>query len=121
MSTRASLPATTLRGRRLLLARAAWVIIATLALGLFVASVPGYVSNVIELGRAKWIGAPVEAPAGLVFVFDLLGVLYTTHKRAHFHRRGRETMSIAPTLYRGGASRSATVLGLPLISFGCQQ
>ena len=26
-----------------------------------------------------------------------LGVQYTTHKRAHFHRRGRETMSIAPS------------------------
>ena len=26
-----------------------------------------------------------------------LGVPYTTHKRAHFHRRGRETMSIAPS------------------------
>jgi hypothetical protein len=75
MSTRASPSATTLRGRWLLLARAAWVIIVTLALGLFLASIPGYVSNVLTLGQADWMGAPVEAPAGLVFVFDLLGVL----------------------------------------------
>ena len=75
MSTRASPSATTLRGRRLLLARVAWVIIATLALGLFLASIPGYVSNVLTLGQADWMGAPVEAPAGLVFVLDLLGVL----------------------------------------------
>jgi len=26
-----------------------------------------------------------------------LGVPYTTHKRAHFHRSGRERMSIAPS------------------------
>jgi hypothetical protein len=64
-----------LRGRWLLLARAAWVIIVTLALGLFLASIPGYVSNVLTLGQADWMGAPVEAPAGLVFVLDLLGVL----------------------------------------------
>jgi hypothetical protein len=75
MSTRASPSATTLRGRWLLLARAAWVIIVTLALGLFLASIPGYVSNVLTLGQADWMGAPVEAPAGLVFVLDLLGVL----------------------------------------------
>jgi hypothetical protein len=72
MNSRASPPATTLRGRWLLLARAAWVVIATLALGLFVASIPAYV---LTLGRAAWFGAPVEAPAGLVFVLDLLGVL----------------------------------------------
>jgi hypothetical protein len=75
MSTRASPSATTLRGRWLLLARAAWVIIVTLALGLFLASIPGYVSNVLTLGQADWMGAPVEAPAGMVFVLDLLGVL----------------------------------------------
>jgi hypothetical protein len=75
MSTRVSPSATTLRGRWLLLARVAWVIIATLALGLFAASIPGYVSNVLKLGQADWMGAPVEGPAGLVFVFDLLGVL----------------------------------------------
>src|SRR5215218_8869824 len=75
MSTRASIPATTLRGRWLLLVRAAWVVIAALALGLFVASVPAYVYNVTESGQADWMGAPVEAPAGLVFTLDLLGVL----------------------------------------------
>ncbi len=75
MSTCASLPATTLRGRWLLLVRAAWVVIVALALGLFVASVPAYVYNVIEPGQADWMGAPVEAPAGLVFTLDLLGVL----------------------------------------------
>src|ERR671912_647252 len=75
MSTRASPSATTLRGRWLRLARAAWVIIAALALGLFLSSIPAYVSNVLTLGQADWMGAPVEAPAGLVFVLDLLGVL----------------------------------------------
>jgi hypothetical protein len=75
MSTRASIPATTLRGRWLLLVRAAWVVIVALALGLFVASVPAYVYNVTEPGQADWMGAPVEAPAGLVFTLDLLGVL----------------------------------------------
>jgi len=64
-----------LRGRWLVNTRAAWVIIATLALGLFLASIPAYVSNVLTLGQVDWIGAPVEAPAGLVFVLDLLGVL----------------------------------------------
>jgi hypothetical protein len=51
MSTRASPSATTLRGRWLLLARAAWVIIATLALGLFLASIPGYVSTFSHLAK----------------------------------------------------------------------
>src|SRR3712207_8921687 len=74
MSTRASPSATSLRGRWLLLARAVWVVIATLALSLFIASVPGYVFNVLNLGQAGWIRA-VEAPAGLVFVVDLLDVL----------------------------------------------
>ncbi len=75
MSTRASTSTNTVRGRRLLLVRTAWVLVATLALGLFVAAIPGYVSNVIELGQADWMGDPVEAPIGLVLVFDLLGVL----------------------------------------------
>ncbi len=74
MSTRASPSATSLRGRWLLLAHAVWVIIATLALSLFIASVPGYVFNVLNLGQAGWMRA-VEAPAGLVFVVDLLDVL----------------------------------------------
>jgi len=74
-STHAPVSATTLRGRWLLLARAAWVVIVALALGVFVASIPGYVSSVLELGRADWMGAPVEAPAALVFALDLLGVL----------------------------------------------
>jgi hypothetical protein len=75
-SARASPPATTtLHGRWLIIARAAWVIVATLALGLFVTSIPAYVSNVLKLGQADWMGAPVAAPAGLVFALDLLGVL----------------------------------------------
>jgi len=49
-----------------------WIIIATLALLLLVASIPGYV---LTLGKAAWFGAPVEAPAGVVFVLDLLGVV----------------------------------------------
>ena len=67
MSTRASISATALSGRRLLLARAAWFIIAMLALGLFVASIPSYVFYVLELGQADWTGSPVEASAALVF------------------------------------------------------
>jgi hypothetical protein len=75
-TSRASPPHTTVSGGRgLLLARAAWVVIAALALGLFVASIPGYASNVLTLGKADWMGAPVEAPAALVFALDLLGVL----------------------------------------------
>jgi hypothetical protein len=94
MSTRASPSASILRGRWLLLARAAWVIIATLALGLFLASIPGYVSNVLTLGQADWMGAPVEAPAGLVFVLDLLGVLASSaaalvHDQATFSAMDR--------------------------------
>ena len=72
MSIRASPSATTLRGRWLVIVRAAWIIIATLALGLFVASIPAYV---LTLGKTAWFGAPVEAPAGVVFVLDLLGAL----------------------------------------------
>jgi hypothetical protein len=74
-STHAPVSATNLRGRWLLLARAAWVVIAALALGVFVASIPGYVSSVLELGQADWMGALVEAPAALVLALDLLGVL----------------------------------------------
>jgi hypothetical protein len=72
MSARALPPATTLRGRWLVIARAAWVVIATLALGLFVASIPAYVRT---FGKAAWMGAPVEAPAGVAFALDLLGVV----------------------------------------------
>ena len=72
MHPRTSRPATTLRGRWLLIARAAWIIIAALALGLFVASIPAYV---FTLGQAAWFGAPVEAAAAVVFVLDLLGAL----------------------------------------------
>ena len=75
MSPRASPPATTLRRRWLVITRAAWVIFATLALGLFLASIPGCVSNVLTLGQADLMGASVEAPAGMVFVLDLLAVL----------------------------------------------
>ncbi len=72
---RTPLSSTILRGRRLLVVRAAWVLVAALALGLFFASVPAYVFRVFELGQADWMRVPVEAPAGVVFVLDLLGVL----------------------------------------------
>jgi hypothetical protein len=75
MITNDSTSATTLRGRWLSLVRVAWAVTAVLALGLLVASLPGYVSSVLELGRAEWMGAPVEGPAALVFTLDLLGVL----------------------------------------------
>src|ERR687890_1757616 len=75
MSTRAPISATTLRGHWLLFARAAWVTIATLELGLFVASIPGYASYALELGPADWMGSPVAAPAPLVSTLSLLGVL----------------------------------------------
>jgi len=67
MNTRASPSATTLHGHWLYIARVAWVVIAALVLGLFVASIPGYVFSVLGLGRAGWMGGPVEAPAALVF------------------------------------------------------
>jgi hypothetical protein len=66
--------ATVLRGRSLLLARAARVVIAVLALGLFVASIASYVFNVLNPGQAGWMRA-VEAPAGVVSALDILGVL----------------------------------------------
>jgi hypothetical protein len=72
MKARASPPATTLRGRRLVIARTVWGVIAALALGLFVASIPAYV---LTLGKAAWFGAPVEAPDKVVFVLDLIGAL----------------------------------------------
>jgi hypothetical protein len=75
MSTLASPSATTLGGRRLLLAHTAWVIVVTLALGLFVASLPSYGLYIFELGQADWMGTPVEAPAQLIFALNLLGVL----------------------------------------------
>jgi hypothetical protein len=76
MSTRASTSATTtLRGRWLFLARAAWGVIAALTLGLFAASIPGHVFNVLELGQAERRGAPGVAPVALVLALDLLGVL----------------------------------------------
>jgi hypothetical protein len=42
-----------LRGRWLVIVRAAWIIIATLALGLFVASIPAYV---LTLGKTLGSG-----------------------------------------------------------------
>jgi hypothetical protein len=75
MSTRVSISATTLRGRWLSVVCAVWMVIAVLALGLFFASIPGYVSDILQLGRADWMGARVEAPAPLVFALDLLGIL----------------------------------------------
>jgi hypothetical protein len=72
MNPRASAPATTLRGHWLVIARAAWVVIAALALILFVASIPAYV---LTFGKAAWFGAPVEAPTGVVFALDLIGAL----------------------------------------------
>src|SRR5829696_464804 len=72
MSNGASPSATALRGRWLVVARAAWGVIAALALGLFVVSIPAYV---LTLGKAAWFGAPVDAPDKVVFVLDLLGAL----------------------------------------------
>ncbi len=74
MSNGASPSATTLRGRSLLLTRAAWVVIATLALGIFIASIPSYVSNVLNPGQAGWMRA-IEAPAGVVSAVDILGAV----------------------------------------------
>jgi hypothetical protein len=58
-----------------MVARAAWVVIVALAIGVFIASIPGYISSVLEFGRADRFGAPVEAPTALVFALDLLGIL----------------------------------------------
>jgi hypothetical protein len=62
MSMLASPSATTLGGRWLLLARATWVSVVTLAPALFVASIPSYVFYLLTLGQA-------------VFTLNLLGVL----------------------------------------------
>jgi hypothetical protein len=75
MSTRASTSTTTLGGRWRHVARVAWAVIAMLAMGVFVASIPAYVSDILQLGRTNWLGTPVEAPAALVFALDLLGIL----------------------------------------------
>jgi hypothetical protein len=75
MSTRVSISSTILGWRWLLLARASWVIIATLTMGLSVASIPSYVIYVLELDQAVWMEAPVEAPTALVFALNVLGVL----------------------------------------------
>jgi hypothetical protein len=75
MSTRFSTSATILRGRWLTMARAAWVGIAALAMGVFVASIPGYVSDILQFGQANWMGAPIDAPTAVVFALDLVGVL----------------------------------------------
>jgi len=104
MSARAMPPATTLRGRWLVIARAAWVVIATLALGLFVASIPAYV---LTLGKAAWFGAPVEAPDKVVFVLDLFGALASvtaalvclTLASVLFWRRSEEWMVIFISSY----------------------
>jgi hypothetical protein len=71
-SNSASPSATVLRGRWLVLARTVWVVIAALALGLFVASIPAYV---LTLGKTAWFGAPVDAPDKVVFALDLIGAL----------------------------------------------
>ena len=75
MSMRASTSATILRGRWLIVVRAAWLVVATLAMGVFVASIPAYVSNILRLVRADLAAGPVEAPVALVIALDLLGVL----------------------------------------------
>jgi hypothetical protein len=75
MSMRAAPPPTILHGRWLLVVRAAWVVIVVLAMVLFVASIPGYVSSILEVGRADLKAGPVEAPVALVIALDLLGVL----------------------------------------------
>ena len=72
MSSSASPSATTLRGRSLLFACTAWVLVAVLALGIFIASIPSYVSKVLNPGQAGWMRA-VEAPAGVVSAVDILG------------------------------------------------
>jgi hypothetical protein len=64
-----------LRGRWLVVARVAWGVIATLTMGVFVASNSAYVADILQLGQASWMGAPVEASEAWGFALDLLGVL----------------------------------------------
>jgi hypothetical protein len=75
MSMRAAPSPTILRGRWLTVVRAAWVVLVVLAMVLFVASIPGFVSSILEVGRADSKAGPVEAPVALVIALDLLGVL----------------------------------------------
>jgi len=62
MSTRASTSTTTLGGRWRHVARVAWAVIAIVAMGVFVASIPVYVSDILQIGRANWLGAPSRLP-----------------------------------------------------------
>src|SRR5215204_6920579 len=48
MSTRASTSTTTLGGRWRHVARVAWAVIAMVAMGVFVASIPAYVSDILQ-------------------------------------------------------------------------
>ncbi len=58
--------------RWLSLAQAVWVVTAVLALGVLVASIPGYG---VVASQGDWVGRVVEAPAGLVRAIDLAGAL----------------------------------------------
>ena len=60
MSTRASLWGTKVRGRWLLVTRVAWMVIAALTFGVFVAAIPGYVFSILEFSQGGWMGAPVS-------------------------------------------------------------
>jgi hypothetical protein len=61
-----------LRRRWLGPARAIWAITAVLALGVLVASIPGYT---LVASQGDWAGRAVAAPAGLVRALDLAGAL----------------------------------------------
>ncbi|MGZ6308668.1 MAG: hypothetical protein ACXWP6_19625 [Ktedonobacterales bacterium] len=55
-----------------MLARAVWVVTAILALGALLASIPGYV---LLASQGEFAGCVVEAPVGLMRIFDLAGAL----------------------------------------------
>ncbi|MGZ3674259.1 MAG: hypothetical protein ACXVCO_08095 [Ktedonobacterales bacterium] len=55
-----------------MLARAVWVVTAILALGALLASIPGYV---LLASQGEFAGRVVEAPVGLMRIFDLAGAL----------------------------------------------
>jgi hypothetical protein len=65
-------------------------------------AVPDYLDVAVLAGGGEGVDSALEAVEGARLVprhtyLEGLGVQDTTHKRAHFHRRGRETMSKAPS------------------------
>src|SRR5215210_3836008 len=73
-------------------------------------AVPDHLNITVLADRGECVDRTLEAVEGMRVPTgdhdgDRLGVPYTTHKRAHFHRRSRETMSRAPANTEARKSR----------------